>query len=103
MIKIYRAFMIAIGVVLCFGGGIMSCTVTNTLIVIEGPTKVFLAPECSFYYGVKEIAVLEKGDAVTVIDVSYPKDCKVYKIKFANGRVGFITYGDKFKVIEKQK
>ena len=81
----------------------MSCKENNSVIVIEGPTKVLSEPECSFYKEVKEIAVLDKGDNAKVIGVRYPKDCMVYKIKIADGRVGYITYGDKFKVIEDQK
>ena len=95
--------ILAVGITICISGGIMGCNDIKDVIVVEGPTKVLSDPECSFYKGAKEIAVLDKGDKVTVIGVRYPKDCMVYKIKLADGRIGYITYGDNFKVIEENK
>jgi hypothetical protein len=95
--------ILTVGVILYIGGGVIGCNDTNSVLVVEGPTKVLPDPECSFYKGVKEIAVLDKGDRAQIIGVRYPKDCMVYKIKLANGRAGYITHGDKFKVIEDQK
>lgn len=98
-----RKLITAIGIVLCLSGGVMSCKENSSVVVIEGPTKVLAEPECSFYKGVKEFTVLDKGETVQVIGVKYPKDCMVYQIKLTDGRVGYITHGDHFKVIEGQK
>jgi hypothetical protein len=95
--------IVFIGSILLMIGGNMSCDDTNAVIIVEGPTKMLSEPECSFYQGVKEIAILNKGEKAQVIGVRYPKDCMVYKIKFADGRIGYITHGDSFKVIEKKK
>ncbi len=49
------------------------------------------------------IAVLEKGDRGRVIHIRYSKDFMFYKIKLDDGRMGYVMYGDKFKVVKKDK
>jgi hypothetical protein len=97
--------LMGIGIVLFIIGigGIMSCNDTNSVIVVEGPTEVLSEAECSFSHGKKVIAVLNKGESARIIGVRYPKACMVYKIKLADGRIGYVTHGDNFKVIEDQK
>ncbi len=53
--------------------------------------------------GLNPIAILNKRDTVQVLDVEYPKACMVYKVKLTDGRVGYVTYGDKITEIENPK
>ncbi len=46
--------------------------------------------------------VIDKGDRVSVIGTRRSKDCMLYEVKLEDGRIGYITYGDNFKVIEGQ-
>ena len=94
-----RNLLMAIGIALCLSGGVMSCKENNSVIVIEGPTKCYLNLSIHFIKEVKEIAVLDKEITPKLSVSDIQRIAWFIKIKLADGRVGYITYGDKFKVI----
>lgn len=93
-------FIFAVGALFVVGITLLGSKKKGTFILVQGPIKVLENPECSIEENVKVLTVLNKGERVRVLGVKYPKNCMVYRIRLADGRVGYITHGDSFKVLD---
>jgi len=78
----------------------------NNIVIIEGPTKLLNNPHPLNYPSTNPqeneiIAILKNGDTGEVLNITYGKDFKVYKVKIKEGMVGYLISEDNFKVIKK--
>ena len=80
----------------------ISCSKTELIVVVEGPTNVFKDyPQSGNPNTDSVITILNKGETGEVIHTRYSKDFMFYKIRLKDGREGFVQFGDKFKVVPK--
>ncbi len=78
---------------------------SKSIVVIEAPTKLLKNPYPFNYPSTKPqpneiITILDKGDKGYVLDVSYGKDYKVYKVRMEDGKTGYLINGDNFKILQ---
>ncbi len=89
---------------ICFILIFIGCGEPST-IMVEGPVKLLKNPFPLDYPKSNPqeneiISILSIGDKGKVVDVSYGKDFKVYKVKMESGKRGFLIHGDHFKVLK---
>ena len=82
---------------------VVGCS-SNLTVYIEGPTKLLKEPYPLNYPSTNPqpneiVTVLKKGDVGEVLSSDYGKDYKVYKVKMRDGKIGYLIYGDNFKVL----
>jgi hypothetical protein len=91
-----------IGMTLLMLIGSSSCNSADSIVTANGPVDVFETyPKNE--PGNKVIAVLNKGESAPVIHTRYSKDFMFYKVRLADGREGYVMFGDGFTVEPKQK
>ncbi|MBN1907071.1 MAG: hypothetical protein JW927_18475 [Deltaproteobacteria bacterium] len=91
-------------VIFLFMSTFMACN-NNTTVLIEGPANLLKNPYPLNYPSTNPqpnevISNLKAGDEGEVLDWSYEKDYKVYKVKMKDGKIGYLIHGDNFKELK---
>ena len=69
-------------------------------VIIEETTNLYQRPTWPDTTNNTVIAVLKKDEKGQILAIEYSKDFKYYKVRFDDGRVGYVIYGDKFRVVQ---
>lgn len=97
-------FMKTIGVFVFMIFSLASCSNGKSMIIVDAPTKVYKEyPEGGLPSQDKVVSVLNKDEVGDVLQVRYSKDFMYYKIRLKDGREGYVLFGDKFRVVPKNK
>lgn len=81
---------------------------SKSIVVIEGPTELLKEPYPIGYPSTNPhpneiVSVLKKGDVGEVLSYDYGKDYKYYKVKMNDGKIGYLIFGDNFKILQQEK
>lgn len=82
---------------------IVGCSSSST-VLIEMPTKLLKNPYPIDYPSTNPqpneiVSILKVGDQGRVLDITYGKDYRVYKVKMNDGKTGYLVGGDTFKIL----
>jgi hypothetical protein len=81
-----------------------SCGGEKSMIIADEPTKVYSEyPDSGMPKQDKVIAVLNENETSDVLQIKHSKDFQYYRVRLRDGREGYIQFGDKFRVISKNK
>jgi len=101
VLVLFNTFVASPVIFLFMMGFLFGCT--NEMVVVQAPVEVFEKPFPKQYAGTTNqvIETLQKGQEVRVLGSEYGKDFLAYKVRLADGRVGYLIAGDEFKIIKK--
>lgn len=108
ILVIISILCLATGSILATKIAMSSFTESNdvSIVLIEGPANLIKKPYPLNYPSTNPqpnevISNLKAGDEGEVLDWSYEKDYKVYKVKMKDGKVGYLIHGENFKELTK--
>ncbi|MDY0212234.1 MAG: hypothetical protein RBR06_04460 [Desulfuromonadaceae bacterium] len=80
----------------------VSCKEKDMIVVAEDSISIYKSyPDSGIPDEDTVIATLTKGVTGDIIKTEHSKDFMFYMIRIKDGRIGYVWFGDKFKVVQK--